>query len=39
MDQDSFIKNKKIKVKTINIDQAGKLSILLSNRKKKRLKN
>ena len=39
MEQDSCIKNKKIKVKTINIDKAGKLSILLSNRKKKKLKN
>ena len=35
MEKDSFIKNKKIKVKTINIGKAGKLSILLSDWEKK----
>ena len=39
MEQDSFIKNKKIKVKTINIDKAGELSNLLSDWEKKILKD
>ena len=37
MEQDFFIENKKIKVKTVNIDKAGKLSILLSDWEKKNI--
>ena len=38
-EKDSFIKNKKIKVKTINIGKAGKLYILLSDWEKNLLKD
>ena len=37
MEEDSFIKNKKIKVKTINNGKAGKLSILLSDLEKRNI--
>ena len=38
MEQDSFIKNKNINIKTANIDKAGELSILLSDWEKKNIK-
>jgi len=37
MEQDSFIKNKKINAKTVNIGKAGELSNLLSDWEKKNI--
>ena len=39
MEQDFFIENEKNKIRTINIDNVGKLSNLLSDWEKKILKN